>query len=381
MALIEERDRFLKLARDLHGDTITSAEIKTLIDAHGISFPFWFIQDSKFKVERNVYRTRLDPDSNTADGEEEDGSIDDDEEDLNGPDAITDDSSTNLIPHHHKGYVKFGFHEDLSMIIQSRQFWPVFIAGESGFGKTQMVYECCHEQKRELIRVQISPETDKTSLLYVPNLKDGTLNHDDGPVVEAMKKGAILLLDEIDRGTHKLICLNGILEGKPWYNEKTQELVYPKPGFNVIATGNSKGQGTSNVSYLVQILDNAFLERFAITVEHAPPPQRVEEKILTKILTKLDLKQELDFAKKLAQWAHWIRVTIDDGSDDIEMISTRRLIDICKAYKMFNVRTKALALCLNRFDKSVQKALITQYELTDLKAHDNLKDPLQEAET
>lgn len=367
----DARARFLKLAESF-GTTISSLQIKQLVADYNLQFPYWFVNDQRRKLDRGMFRVSLDATAMATESVVDDDDTEDSDDDSNGSSAVADDLNDNLVPHHHRGYVKFGFHDDLSAIVGSGQFWPVFIAGESGFGKTQMVYECCHERQRELIRVQISQETDKISLFYAPQLKEGTLTYDLGPVPEAMQRGAILLLDELDRGTHKLICMNGVLEGKPWYNEKTQKLIYPKPGFNVIATGNSKGQGSSNSGYLVQILDNAFLERFAITVEHDPPPQQIEEKILRRMLKRLDLVDDLDFAKTLAQWGHWIRDTIADGSDDIEMVSTRRLLDICKAFKMFQVRSKAIKLCLNRFDKNVQKALSQQYELIDVKANDKL---------
>lgn len=346
-------------------------EIHKIVNQYRIEFPYWLVNEPGYKVTRGMYKLALKRDTlDNALTATDDDSIDDASDADSACSTSTDDPSSMsaLIPEHHVGYVKFGFHKDLSTILASKQLFPIYIAGESGFGKTLMVYECCHETRRELIRVQVSPETDKTSLLYVPELKGGNLSYELGPVAQAMELGAVLLLDEIDRGTDKLLCLNGILEGKPWYNEKTQQLIHPKPGFTVIATGNSKGQGSQNSSYLVRILDGAFLERFPITVEHRGPNEISERRIIKTKLDNLGMPEAEDFATKLATWSNYIKKTKEDGSEEIEIVSTRRLIDICEAYKIWGDRRKAIQMCLYRFPEDIYKALIQHYDMIDARS-------------
>jgi len=250
----------------------------------------------------------------------------------------------------HPDYVPFGFYKDLRNIIKSSMFYPVFITGLSGNGKTLMVEQVCAELTRECIRVNISIETDESDLLGGPTLVDGNVVNRDGPVITAMKRGAILLIDEVDRGSNKLMCLQGILEGKPYYNKKNGEMVYPQNGFNVIATANTKGRGSEEGRYLSQILDDAFLERFPITVEQEYPDVKTEKKILDPLIA------DKDFVEKLTQWADIVRQSFDQGAVD-EIISTRRLVHIAKAFKIFGDRMKAIELCVSRFDADTKMAI------------------------
>jgi MoxR-like ATPase len=272
---------------------------------------------------------------------------------------MVDDSDVS-IPVKYPDYVPFGFYKDLSNIVKSGQFYPVFITGLSGNGKTLMVEQVCATLQRECIRVNISIETDESDLLGGPTLVDGNVVNRDGPVITAMKRGAILLIDEVDRGSNKLMCLQGILEGKPYYNKKNGEMVYPKNGFSIIATANTKGRGSEEGRYLSQILDDAFLERFPITVEQEYPDIKTEKKILSPLI------DDQDFVEKLTQWADVVRQSFDQGATD-EIISTRRLVHIARAFKIFGNRMKAIELCVARFDTETKLAFLDLYSKVDAK--------------
>jgi len=268
------------------------------------------------------------------------------------------DESDSAIPTKYPDYVPFGFYKDLNNIVKSKMFYPVFITGLSGNGKTLMVEQVCAELNRECIRVNISIETDETDLLGGPTLINGNVVNRDGPVLQAMKKGAVLLIDEVDRGSNKLMCLQGILEGKPYYNKKTGENVTPTNGFTVIATANTKGRGSEEGRYLSQILDDAFLERFPITVEQEYPDAKTEKKILSPLL------DDQEFVECLTQWADVVRQSFDQGATD-EIISTRRLVHIARAYGIFKDRMKAIELCVNRFDTETKMAFLDLYSKVD----------------
>jgi MoxR-like ATPase len=221
----------------------------------------------------------------------------------------------------------------------------------------------CATLKRECIRVNISIETDESDLLGGPTLVDGNVVNRDGPVILAMKRGAVLLIDEVDRGSNKLMCLQGILEGKPYFNKKNGEMVYPANGFNVVATANTKGRGSDEGKYLSQILDDAFLERFPITVEQEYPDIKTEKKILTPLI------EDKEFVELLVQWADVIRKSFDENAVD-EIISTRRLVHIAKAYTIFGDRMKAIELCVARFDTETKMSFLDLYTKIDAKANE-----------
>jgi MoxR-like ATPase len=270
----------------------------------------------------------------------------------------------NTVPTKDSNYVAFGFHKDLKKILESRIFYPVFITGLSGNGKTTMVEQVCAELKREVLRVNISIETDEDDLIGGNTLIDGNVVYREGPVLMAMKRGAILLIDECDRGSNKLMCLQAIMEGKPYMNKKTGEVVHPAEGFNIVATANTKGKGTEDGRFIAaQMIDEAFLERFAITVEQEYPDVKIEKKILTLKMKELNCLDE-DFVVKLTSWAEIIRKTFEEGGVD-ELISTRRLLHIVKAFAMFNDRVKAIQLCTNRFDAETKSAFLDLYTKVD----------------
>jgi MoxR-like ATPase len=267
----------------------------------------------------------------------------------------------NLVPQKDETYVPFGFYRDLESIIKHESFYPIFITGLSGNGKTTMVEQICAKLKRECIRVNISIETDEDDLVGGSTLIDGNVTFREGPVITAMRRGAILLLDEIDRGSNKLMCIQGILEGKAYFNKKNGEVITPAKGFNIIATANTKGRGNEDGKYIAaQILDEAFLERFPITVEQEYPSAVTERKIIINNMEHFKCLDE-EFADKLVSWAEIIRKTYVEGAID-EIISTRRLVHIVKAYGVFNDQEKAINLCINRFDSDTKNAFMDLYK-------------------
>ena len=269
-----------------------------------------------------------------------------------------------IVPKKDPVFVSFGNYPDVKSIIKSKMFYPVFITGLSGNGKTMGVTQACAENKRELIRVNITIETDEDDLLGGYRLKDGQTVWQNGPVIEAMERGAVLLLDEIDLASNKIMCLQPILEGSGVFVKKINRFVKPAHGFNVVATANTKGQGSDDGKFIgTNVLNEAFLERFPITFEQSYPKPSVEEKILVATL-KAAGKTDKDFCKKLVTWADVIRKTYFDGGVD-EIISTRRLVHIIQAYAIFNKKMKAVEVCTNRFDDDTKNSFIELYTKVD----------------
>ena len=261
-------------------------------------------------------------------------------------------------------FVAWGAFHDIVKIIKSNMFYPTYISGLSGNGKTFMVEQACAKVKKEFIRVQINPETDEDDLLGGFRLINGETVFAKGPVLKAMENGAILLLDEIDRATNKIMCLQGILEGKPVLVKKTGEIVKPAEGFNVIATANTKGKGSEDGRFTAaSIIDEAFLERFTISVDQQFPGLGIEKKIILKHMELFE-SVDTDFAEKLVTWADIIRKTFyDDGVD--EVISTRRLCHIVQTFSIFKKRDKAIDLCISRFDDDTKEAFLDLYTKVD----------------
>ena len=261
-------------------------------------------------------------------------------------------------------FVPWGSFSDVVKIIKSEMFYPVYVSGLSGNGKTFMVEQAAAKLNREFIRVQINPETDEDDLLGGFRLINGETVFSKGPVLKAMENGAILLLDEIDRATNKIMCLQGILEGKPVLVKKTGETIAPAPGFNVIATANTKGKGSDDGRFTAaSIIDDAFLERFTVAIDQQFPSQSIEKKIIAKHMEKFG-KTDVEFAEKLVTWADIIRKTFyDDGVD--EVISTRRLCHIVQTYSIFNDEMKSIDLCIARFDDDTKAAFLDLYTKVD----------------
>jgi len=348
------------------GAVLTRSQVDDLVEETGLSFPFWLTTKSEYRVGRGQYEV---PDSGVPVAETPvPATVDLSAQVMVLRQPKLQDESDTSIPVKYTDYVPFGFFKDLRNIVKSSMFYPVFVTGLSGNGKTLMVEQVCAELQRECIRVNISIETDESDLLGGPTLVNGNVVNRDGPVITAMKRGAVLLIDEVDRGSNKLMCLQGILEGKPYYNKKSGELVHPVNGFNIIATANTKGRGSDEGKYLSQILDDAFLERFPITVEQEYPDAKTETKILTPLI------KDEDFVKCLVMWAEVVRKSFDEGATD-EVISTRRLVHIAKAYEIFADRMKAIKLCVNRFDDETKTAFLDLYTKVDAKV--NAPEPIK----
>tara|TARA_B100000287_G_scaffold217820_1_gene205452 strand:- start:649 stop:1833 length:1185 start_codon:yes stop_codon:yes gene_type:complete len=270
-----------------------------------------------------------------------------------------------FVPAKDQYYVPWGNFKDIENIVRSGMFYPVYITGLSGNGKTLMVEQACARTNTSYIRVQITPETDEDDLIGGFRLVNGETVFAEGPVIKAMKSGALLLIDELDRGSNKIMCLQGVLEGKPILIKKTGEVVSPAPGFNVIATANTKGKGSDDGRFIAaSIIDEAFLERFTITVEQPYPSLSIEKKIVLKHMEKFG-KSDLQFAELLSQWSETIRKTFEDDGID-ELISTRRLCHIVQTFSIFDDRMKAIQLCVNRFDNDTKEAFLDLYSKVDV---------------
>jgi len=269
-----------------------------------------------------------------------------------------------LVPQKDPNYVPFGNFSDVKRIINSNMFYPTFVTGLSGNGKTLSVEQACAQLGRELIRVNITIETDEDDLVGGFRLVDGATVWHNGPVVEALERGAILLLDEVDLASNKILCLQSILEGKGVFLKKIGKVVRPAIGFNVIATANTKGKGSDDGRFIgTNVLNEAFLERFALTFEQEYPTPKTEQRILEKVAANLGVLDE-KFCENLAQWSDIIRRTFKDGGID-EIISTRRLVHIIRAFAIWNDRMKAIKVCVNRFDEETKQSFIDLYDKID----------------
>ena len=274
----------------------------------------------------------------------------------------------NLIPERDKTFVRFGQFPDLKKVISSKLFYPVFITGMSGNGKTFGVEQACADTGRELIRVNITVETDEDDLIGGFRLVNGQTVWHNGAVIEALERGAILLLDEIDLASNKIMCLQSILEGKGVFLKKIGEYVQPKDGFNVIATANTKGKGSDDGRFIgTNVLNEAFLERFPITFEQEYPSVITEIKILKALSEQLSIPmigEHEKFIKHLCDWSDIVRRTFKEGGVD-EIISTRRLTHIIRAYSIFGNKEKAVQICLNRFDDETKESFWSLYTKLD----------------
>jgi len=273
----------------------------------------------------------------------------------------------NIVPDKDPVFVPWGYFKDIKKIVSSKAFYPIFVTGLSGNGKTMNVSQACAAANRECIRVNITIETDEDDLLGGYRLQDGQTVWQDGPVIEAMKRGALLLLDEIDLASNKIMCLQPILEGNGVFLKKINQFVKPAKGFNVIATANTKGQGSDDGKFIgTNILNEAFLERFPITIEQAYPTNKIEEKILLNVMSDKKLTSTVDseFASSLVTWADIIRKTYYEGGVD-ELISTRRLVHIVEAFSIFKNKMKAIEMCTNRFDLDTKTSFLDLYTKID----------------
>ena len=278
--------------------------------------------------------------------------------------AVEPQSEHNLVPEVDNTFVKFGSFNDVKKIISSKIFYPTFITGLSGNGKTFGVEQACAQLNRELIRVNITIETDEDDLIGGFRLVNGATVWHNGPVIEALNRGAILLLDEIDLASNKILCLQSILEGKGVFLKKIGKFIKPATGFNIIATANTKGKGSEDGRFIgTNVLNEAFLERFPVTFEQSYPSPSIENKILTAVAKNLGVK-DADFCKRLVDWGDIIRKTFYDGGVE-DIISTRRLVHIVRAYSIFKNKAKAIQVCVNRFDDETKQSFLELYDKVD----------------
>ena len=350
----------LKVLKDTYKkDTVTRAEINALVKKKVIKNPSWLKSD-KYKVDRGVYTLNVDSNESDVVNTTTETKISNDTKAAYIVSSLTD----NVVPAKDTDFVNFGNYADIKNIVKSKKFYPVFITGLSGNGKTLAVTQACAESKREMIRCNITIETDEDDLLGGYRLKDGQTVWQNGPVIEAMERGAVLLLDEIDLASNKIMCLQPILEGSGVYVKKINKFVKPKLGFNVIATANTKGQGSDDGKFIgTNVLNEAFLERFPVTFEQQYPTAKVEEKIVAQKLASAG-KRDQKFAHNLVTWADVIRKTYIDGGCD-EIISTRRLVHIAEAYGIFKNKMKAISVCTNRFDEDTKSSFTDLYTKVD----------------
>ena len=352
-------------------ETLTRAQINTVLEENPDNRKGYveFITNPAFKASRGVYR--LPAKDGTVPVSQifavAKKTIESSKEVLNT--IITPKTAISLIPDSDPDFVPFGDYAIVRNLVKANSFFPVYITGESGNGKTKMVYEACAKAKRELIRANITEVTDEDDLIGGFRLIDGNTVWQDGPAIEAMKRGAVLLLDEVNLGSPKIMCLQPILEGNAIYIKKTNELVYPAPGFTVIATANTKGKGSSDGRYMGStILNEAFLDRFAITIEHDYPSTHIETKILNQILIKNNITDmnTLEFVPRLIEWAAAIRNSFKEGVVE-EIITTRRLIHILSFHIFGGTknRMKAIEYCIARFDDETKASFKSLYQKFD----------------
>jgi len=372
MSRSDNRNKFLSLIAATGQTSITIKEIVTICDANGMKVPQWFTKEEENRLGRGLYKV-----PNTIVAPASTAKVNLTAQVLQMPvqspapstmqkitNLVTDMEQMNLVPTLYSNYVPFGNFEDLNRIIGSNKFYPVFITGQSGNGKTMSVEQVCAKLKRKFVCISMTPETDESDLLGNYVLMNGEMVWRDGPVTVAARQGAVLCIDEIDYGAQNLSCLQRVLEGKPFLLKKKNEVIAPAAGFTIIATANTKGKGSDDGRFMfTNVLNEAFLERFPITFEQGWAPNTVEKKIVKKELAS-EGRADDEFADNLVTWADAIRKTFEDGGCD-EVISTRRLVHIAKAYGIFGDRLKAIQYCLNRFDEDTKASFLDLYTKVD----------------
>jgi hypothetical protein len=345
-------DQILNDLKNTFGSKITAADVRGYCASKNLSYPTVTKRLESFKIGRGNWNLEVTQQK-----------VEEIERTFQAP-SVVPSVEQNLIPEKDDTFVKFGNFADIKKIIQSRLFYPTFITGLSGNGKTFSVEQACAQLGRELIRVNITIETDEDDLIGGFRLVDGNTAWHNGPVIEALERGAILLLDEIDLASNKILCLQSILEGKGVFLKKIGRWVKPAAGFNVIATANTKGKGSDDGRFIgTNVLNEAFLERFPVTFEQSYPAPATEQKILEGVSLDLGV-EDRDFCKRLVDWGDIIRKTFYDGGIE-EIISTRRLVHIIRAYSIFQDKAKAIQVCVNRFDDETKQAFLELYDKVD----------------
>jgi len=362
-----KQQEYVDHAKKMWGKTtLTVDELRRANKKFGCKYaPQWLIKNKDYKVGKSLFKLPVEGDvvKNETPNKEAEKILTPVETKKEAA-YIVSSLTGNIVPKKDPIFVSFGNYPDIKSIVKSNRFYPVFITGLSGNGKTMGVTQACAEAKRELIRVNITIETDEDDLLGGYRLKDGQTVWQNGPVIEAMERGAILLLDEVDLASNKIMCLQPILEGSGVFVKKINKFIKPAQGFNVIATANTKGQGSDDGKFIgTNVLNEAFLERFPVTFEQSYPSVSIEKKILNNTL-KASGKSDVKFVDKLTTWADVIRKTYFDGGVD-EIISTRRLVHITQAYAIFDNKMKAIKMCTNRFDDDTKNSFVELYTKVD----------------
>ena len=338
--------------RSLYGSEFTTADIKAFCSMNDIHYNTVTRKLQKYKVSKGKWNLEVTQEA-----------VEQIEKTFNAPSAPVTESR-NLVPVKDDTFVPFGGFADVKNVIKSKQFYPVFITGLSGNGKTFSVEQACAQLGRELIRVNITIETDEDDLIGGFRLVNGETVWHNGPVIEALERGAVLLLDEIDLASNKILCLQSILEGTGVFLKKIGRFVRPTAGFNVIATANTKGRGSDDGRFIgTNVLNEAFLERFPVTFEQSYPSVKIEERMLRLHAENVGCKDQA-FLKKLVDWADIIRKTFYDGGIE-DIISTRRLVHIVRAHSIFNDKAKAMQVCINRFDDETKQSFMELYDKVD----------------
>jgi MoxR-like ATPase len=346
-------EQLLDTLKTLYGTEFSSADIRGFCASYDISYPTVTTRLEPFKIQRGRWNLEVTQEK-----------VENLERSYEAP-SILPSTQQNLIPDKDKTFVSFGNFSDIKKIIQSEMFYPTFITGLSGNGKTFGIEQACAQLGRELIRVNITIETDEDDLVGGFRMIDGSTVFHEGPVVEALNRGAILLLDEIDLASNKILALQSVLEGKGIFLKKINKYVKPAPGFNIFATANTKGKGSDDGRFIgTNVLNSAFLDRFAITLEQDYPPISVESKILSKVSDSLQMHDVESFIKKLCDWSDVIRKTFFEGGID-EVVSTRRLINIIKAYSIFKDKNKSIMYSISGFDDETKKSFLELYDKID----------------
>ena len=357
MMFSPQKQKFIDSATEMFGagSVLSNQQVKDASKSAGIPKAGWF--KKQFKVGYNQFKLP---------GEVAPTTMVDNPTENNASMSLiaTNMEKQNLVPSIFEGFVPWGHFKDIKQIVKSGIFYPVFVTGLSGNGKTLMIEQVHAEMGKELIRVNITIETDEDDLLGGFRLVNGETKFVPGPVIEAMEKGCTLLLDECDLGSNKLMCLQPVLEGKGVYLKKVNKWITPKDGFNVMATANTKGKGSEDGRFIgTNILNEAFLERFAITIEQPYPAAATEKKIVLGSMKKYGILDE-DFASNLVTWSEVIRKTFFDGGVD-ELISTRRLDHIAKSFSIFKDKQKSIELCVARFDEDTKVSFLDLYSKID----------------
>lgn len=347
-------EQLISELRSAFGTELTAADIKGYCASQDLSYPTVTRRLEPYKTDRGRWNLEVTQER-----------VEEIERSYSAP-AVLPRSEQNFVPQKNSTFVPFGSFRDIKKIIESRIFYPVFVTGLSGNGKTLGIEQACAQLGRELVCANITIETDESDLIGGYKLVDGNTVWEDGPVVEAMLRGAILLLDEVDLASNKIMVLQSVLSGNGIYIKKINRFVKPAPGFNIFATANTKGKGSDDGRFIgTNVLNAAFLDRFAITLEQEYPSVSAETKILTKNAKVLNLENVDEFIKKLCDWGDVIRKTFYDGGID-EVITTRRLVNIVKAYSIFNNKSKAIKYSISGFDDETKQAFLELYDKIDV---------------